>query len=125
MKFRFITSIAAILILCAQTFAQQDGKPFYREKLFWLNTAAAAGDCIASRVVVDGKRVREGNPLFADSDGTVSWKRAIPAKIAVVGIPVLVYKFSPRWGRRLMASSFAWHAGVLGYTVIIGFKYRW
>jgi hypothetical protein len=117
--------IATLLLMCAPAFAQQpEVKSVFKEKLFWLNVGAVSGDCIASRVMIDGKRVREGNPLFADSNGTVNWPRAIAAKIAVVSIPALVYRFNPKWGRRLMATSAVMHFGAAGYTAVIGFKFR-
>ena len=115
----------ALMLACAgSALAQRESKPLVKEKLFWLNVAASSADCIASRIVIDGRRVREGNPLIADRDGTVNWKRAIAVKVATVSLPAIVYKFNPRWGRWMMASSAAMNFGVVGYTVVIGFKYR-
>jgi hypothetical protein len=128
---RILFNLAILVLVLTAAFSgsalaqQPEQKNVFKEKLFWLNVGAASADCIASRIVIDGKRVREGNPLFLDADGTVNWQRAIIGKVAVVGIPALVYKFNPRWGRRLMMSSVLWHFGATGYTVIIGVKYRW
>lgn len=125
MRIIHLAIIAVILLIPAQALAQQpEQKSVFKEKLFWLNVAAVSADCIASRIVIDGKNIREGNPLFTDSDGTVNWKRAIIGKVAVVSLPAIVYRFSPRWGRWLMASSTVMHFGAAGYTVAIGMKYR-
>ena len=125
MKIKCLVCIATILLICSHAVAQQaKPKSVFKEKWFWLSTVAVSADCVASKIVIDGKRIREGNPLWADRDGTLNWKRAIPAKVATVMIPAIVYRFNPKWGRKLMVSSFTWHVGAVGYTAFVGFKYR-
>lgn len=53
-------------------------KSIWREPAWYVALGGSALDIAGSVATIDGKRVREGNSLFARSDGKLSLARALP-----------------------------------------------
>ncbi|HEX5735983.1 MAG TPA: hypothetical protein VF131_24360 [Blastocatellia bacterium] len=67
-------------------------KSIWREPAWYVSIAGSALDIAGSAASIDGKRVREGNPLFTRSDGKVAWERAIPFTAASMYMQYKLYQ---------------------------------
>ena len=67
-------------------------KSIWREPAWYVLIAGSALDIAGSAAKIDGKRVREGNPLFTRSDGKVAWERAIPFTAASMYMQYKLYQ---------------------------------
>lgn len=106
--------------LLSATARAQESKPVYKEPAFIWNAVAAGMDFTVSRLVIDGKRIREANPL-ASSGGRLSTGRALMLKGLAIGLPALVYKFDRATGRRAMLVSAGLQSGAAIYSLAIRF----
>ena len=67
-------------------------KSIWQEPAWYVSIAGSALDIAGSAAKIDGKRVREGNPLFTRSDGKVAWERAIPFTAASMYMQYKLYQ---------------------------------
>jgi hypothetical protein len=113
-------AILILLLLAAPTFAQEK-KSIFREPSFWVNVGGTSADIITSAIVIDGKRIKEGNPWLSTPQGKVAWSRALPVKVALILAPAIVYRWNPSFARKWMWISGGIQAGAAVYTVSLRF----
>jgi hypothetical protein len=81
-------------------------KSIWNEPAWYVSIAGSVLDIAGSAASIDGKRVREGNPLFTRSDGKVAWERAIPFTAASMYLQYRLYK-NPKHRKLAIVSMFA------------------
>jgi hypothetical protein len=89
-------------------------KSIWKEPAWYVSLAGSALDIAGSAASIDGKRVREGNPLFTRSDGKVAWERAIPFTAATMYLQYRLYK-NPKHRKLAIVSMFA--SGIIRGTL--------
>jgi hypothetical protein len=117
-----LLSTIFILFLSISTFAQD--KPIYQEPLWYGSLSASTLDIISSALIIDGKRIAEGNILLRTEDGKIHWPRALALTAFTHTMEWKTYERSSKWGKIVMIANIIVR-GFLGGTRNIYLYYKY
>lgn len=106
-------SIIALLFLLSISASAQD-KKIYQEPMWYLSIGSSALDITSSALIIDGVRIKEGNPLLVDKNGKVHWPRAIAFTVGMHTAEYFTHKRSRKWGIVVMVVNTLIRGGVGG-----------
>lgn len=89
-------------------------RSIWNEPAWYVALGGSALDVIGAVAAIDGKRVREGNPLFRGDNGKAALMRAIPIKAAGLFLQYRAYK-NPKHRKLAIIGMFA--TGILHGTL--------
>jgi hypothetical protein len=77
-------------------------KKIWQEPSFYLSESMKWADVAISQGVIDGRRLKEGNPIFVRRDGGLNLPVAIGANLGSTAVMWYAYEKNPKWARRIM-----------------------
>ena len=106
--------LALLFVLSVTASAQTTEKKIYSEPMWYASIAASSLDIVSSALVIDGIKIKEGNPLLVDKNGKVHWPRAIAFTVGVHTAEYFTHKRSRKWGIVVMVVNVVVRGGIGG-----------